>query len=91
MAYTNSSKFAIKFCAKSPLKSGIGDIHDQQRKNANLEPLLGTKKNIDGKVDYDMGEEFDAKVDKERKHVQGTKYQSGFESHQKMRKGQLKK
>jgi len=91
MAYTNSSKFAKKFCAKSPFKSGIGDIHAQQRKNANLEPLIGTKKNIDGKVDYDMGEEFDAKVDKERKDVKGTKYQAGFESHQTMRKDQLKK
>ena len=62
MAYTNSSKFAKKFCAKSPFKSGIGDIHAQKRKMANLEPLLGTKKNIDGKVDYDTGEDFDAKI-----------------------------
>ena len=91
MAHTNSSKFAAKFCGKSPFKSGIGDIHNQQRKNANLEPLLGTKKNIDGKVDYDTGEEFDAKVAKERKDVKGTKYQPGFESRQKMRKDQLKK
>jgi hypothetical protein len=90
-ANSNSSKFAKKFCAKSPFKSGIGDVHAQQRKNANLEPLLGTKKNINGKVDYDMGEEFDAKVDKERKNVKGTKYQPGFESHQTMRKDQLKK
>ena len=91
MAYTNSSKFAKKFCAKSPFKSGIGDIHTQQRKNTNLEPLIGTKKNIDGKVDYDMGEEFDAKVDKERKDVKGTEYQAGFESQKIQRKDQLKK
>ena len=91
MAYTNSSKFAKKFCAKSPFKSGIGDIHDQQRKNANLEPLLGTKRNIDGKTDYDTGEDFDAKVNKERKDVEGTEYRAGFESQQLLRKDQLKK
>ena len=91
MAYTNSSKFAKKFCAKSPFKSGIGDIHAQKRKNANLEPLIGTKKNIDGKVDYDMGEDFDAKVNKERENVKGTEYQAGFESQQILRKDQLKK
>ena len=91
MAYTNSSRFAKKFCKKSPFKSGIGDIHAQKRKMANLEPLLGTKKNIDGKVDYDTGEDFDAKVDKERKDVEGTKYQAGFESQQILRKDQLKK
>ena len=88
------SEFYRRLFAKgksSPLNSGIGDIHAQQRKNANLEPLIGTKKNIDGKVDYDMGEEFDAKVAEERKHVQGTKYQPGLESHQAMRKDQLKK
>ena len=64
------SEFYRRLFAKgksSPLNSGIGDIHAQQRKNANLEPLIGTKKNIDGKVDYDMGEEFDAKVAEEKK------------------------
>ncbi len=72
MAYTNSSKFAKKFCAKSPFKSGIGDIHAQQRKNANLEPLIGTKKNIDGKVDYDMGVEFSSEVYKLLYNEKGT-------------------
>ena len=91
MAYGGGSKFAKKFCKKSPFKSGIGDIHAQKRKMANLEPLLGTKKNIDGEVDYDTGEDFDAKVNKERKDVEGTEYQAGFESQQILRKDQLKK
>ena len=92
MAYSKSSKFAAKFCAKtpSPLNQGIGNIHAQKKELENLEPLIGTKKNIGGKVDYQMGFENDEAVAKERKHVEGTEHEADFDAYHKRRKEQLR-
>ncbi len=91
MAYTNSSKFAKKFCGKSPFKSGIGDIYAQKKALKNLEPLLGTEKSEMGKTDYQMGFEQDESVAEERKHVEGTGQEADFDAYHKGRKEQLRK
>ncbi len=91
MAYTNSSKFAKKFCAKSPFKSGMGDIKAQEDFQEGLEPLLGDKRVTDGNVAYRTKEEFDADVDKEFQDVKGTEDEAGFTTWQKHRKHILSK
>ena len=73
-----------------PFKSGIADVMAEQERLKNLEPLIGTKKNIDGKVDYQMGFENDESVAAERKHVEGTELEASFDAYHKRRKEQLR-